>query len=291
VSSAESRFWWSRDNVRLHLLDYGDANEQAPVVLCLPGLTRNHRDFEPFVAHVRPKLAGKARIWCADLRGRGESGWAKDPLTYVPVIYLQDMECLIEQLKPSRLVLVGTSLGGILSMLMASSFGHLIAGAVLNDVGPVLDPSGLQRIRGYVGKTGPYPTWMHAAHVLQETQHMAYPGFAMTDWLAMAKRLGRLEPNGRIEMDYDPRISEPFKLPGGDGGSDLWPLFDMLAQKPVTVLRGEFSDILAAQTLTDMAARHASVTAVTVPGVGHAPVLDEPVAIAALDDFFAKVLP
>lgn len=291
VSRAESRFWWSKDGVRLHLLDHGGADTTAPVVLCLPGLTRNHRDFGPFVSHYGSALAGKASIWCADLRGRGESGWAKDPLTYVPLIYLQDMECLIEQLRPSRLILVGTSLGGILSMLMAGSFGHLIEGVLLNDIGPVVEATGLQRIRGYVGKTGPYPTWMHAAHVLQETQGAAYPDFAMTDWLAMAKRLGRLEPNGRIIMDYDPRISEPFKLPGGDGSSDLWPLFELLAQKPVTVLRGESSDILAAETLAQMAARHPSVTAVTVPGVGHAPVLDEPLATAALDAFFAKVLP
>jgi pimeloyl-ACP methyl ester carboxylesterase len=154
----------------------------------------------------------------------------------------------------------------------------------------VLDPSGLQRIRGYVGKVGPYPTWMHAAQAIQDSQGAAYPEFEMTDWIAMAKRLGRLEPNGRIVMDYDPKISEPFKLPGGEAGADLWPAFDALAQKTVLILRGEHSDILAPEGLSAMAARSQNVTAVTIPNVGHAPVLDEPVAIPALETFFKKVL-
>lgn len=288
--TGESRFWWSRDGVRLHLVDHGGADENAPVILCLPGLTRNHRDFDPFVTRYLPQLAGKARIWCADLRGRGDSGWAKDPLTYVPLIYLQDMERLSEAMKPRKLILVGTSLGGILSMLMASSFGTLILGAVLNDVGPVLNPSGLQRIRGYVGKTGPYPTWMHAAQAIAETQGDAYPAFTMPDWIAMAKRLARVEPNGRILFDYDPKISEPFKLPGGEAGVDMWPLFDVLAQRPTLVVRGERSDILADETLPLMAARTGHVTTITVPDVGHAPLLNEPAATTALDRFFAEVL-
>ncbi len=290
----ESRYWWSRDGVRLHLVDHGGADDSLPVLLCLPGLTRNHRDFGPFVARYQSLLAGRARIWCADLRGRGESGWAKDPLTYVPLVYLQDMERLIEELRPPKLVLVGTSLGGILSMLMAGmmadSVGQLVLGTVMNDVGPSLDPSGLQRIRGYVGKTGPYPTWMHAAHAIAQSQGDAYPQFDMPDWIAMGKRVARLEPNGRIVMDYDPKIAEPFKLPGGEAGADLWPAFDALAQKPTLALRGEFSDILAAQTLRDMQQRSAQVETVTVPGVGHAPVLDEPAAIAAMDAFFGKLL-
>ncbi len=287
--SGESRFWWSRDSVRLHLIDYGGADADAPVVLCLPGLTRNHRDFDLFVGRYHEQLQGKARIWCADLRGRGESGWAKDPLSYVPLSYLQDMERLIEELKPPSLILVGTSLGGILSMLMATAFSSHILGAVLNDVGPVLDPSGLQRISGYVGKAGPWATWMHAAHAIAETQGLAYPHFSMPDWIAMAKRLGRVEPNGRIVMDYDPKIAEPFKLPGGDGGADLWPAFDALAQKPTLVLRGARSDILAAETLQLIGARQSTVVTATVPDVGHAPLLNEPVATAAIDAFFSTL--
>jgi pimeloyl-ACP methyl ester carboxylesterase len=290
VITGESRFWWSRDNVRLHLIDYGGADDDAPVVLCLPGLTRNHRDFDLFVGRYFPKLQGRARIWCADLRGRGESGWAKDPLTYTPLTYYQDMERLVEEFAPKKLILVGTSLGGILSMLMAVSLSPIILGSILNDVGPELNPSGLGRIRNYVGKVGPYPTWMHVAHALAETQKDAYPHFSMPDWIAMAKRLGRVEPNGRIVFDYDPKIAEPFKTPGGDGVVDLWPVFAALAQKPLLAVRGSESDVLDDAILQKMAAVADTVHIVTVPGVGHAPLLNEPTATVAMDLFFDRVL-
>jgi pimeloyl-ACP methyl ester carboxylesterase len=290
VIRGESRFWWSRDNVRLHLIDYGGADEETPVVLCLPGLTRNHRDFDLFVGRYHPQLLGRARIWCADFRGRGESGWAKDPLSYMPLSYVHDMERLIDAFTPKKLILVGTSLGGIVSMLMASTLAPMILGSVLNDVGPELNPAGISRIRTYVGKVGPYPTWMHVAHALAENQKSAYPHFSMPEWIAMAKRLGRVEPNGRIVFDYDPKIAEPFKTPGGDGVVDLWPVFAALAQKPVLVVRGARSDVLDDTVLQKMAGVADTVSIVTVPGVGHAPLLNEPAATSAMDRFFEKVL-
>jgi pimeloyl-ACP methyl ester carboxylesterase len=287
----ESKYWWSKDGVRLHLADYTpDADPHLPVVLCLPGLTRNHRDFIPFAEKYADQLSGKARLWCVDLRGRGESGWAKDSLSYVPLTYLQDMERMIEALAPSRLILVGTSLGGILSMLMAGPLGHLIDASILNDVGPALEATGLARIRTYVGKIGPYPTWMHAAHALAETQGAAFPNYDITDWLAFAKRLARLEPNGRIVMDYDPKIAEPFKLPGGEAGVNLWPAFEQLATKPMLMIRGAHSDLLSATTLNAMAARAPSARTCTVANVGHAPILNEPEVATAISTFLAKVL-
>jgi pimeloyl-ACP methyl ester carboxylesterase len=287
----ESKFWWSRDGVRLQFMDYTpDADEALPVILCLPGLTRNGRDFAPFAKIIEPLLKNKARLWCVDLRGRGESGWAKDPMSYTPLTYLQDIEQLIEAHHPAKLIPIGTSLGGIVSMLMVGSLGNLIQASILNDVGPTLDPVGLTRIRSYVGKVGPYPTWMHAAHALADTQGSAYPQYSITDWLAMAKRLARLEPNGRIVMDYDPKIAEPFKLPGGEAGVNLWPAFELLAQKPMLTLRGAHSDILSAATLVEMAHRAPKSRTCTVPNIGHAPVLDEPVAISAITLFLNEVL-
>jgi pimeloyl-ACP methyl ester carboxylesterase len=287
----ESKFWWSRDGVRLQFLDYTpDADTSLPVILCLPGLTRNGRDFGPFADIHRPSLKNRARLWCVDLRGRGESGWAKDPMSYTPLTYLQDIERLIEAHQPAKLIPVGTSLGGILSMLMVGTQNSLIKATILNDVGPALDPVGLARIRGYVGKVGPYPTWMHAAHALADSQASAYPHYSITDWLAMAKRLARLEPNGRIVMDYDPKIAEPFKLPGGEAGVNLWTAFEMLAQKPLLALRGAHSDILSAATLVEMAQRAPKSRTCTVPNVGHAPVLDEPAAISAVTTFLNEVL-
>ncbi len=286
-----SRFWWSKDGVRLHLLDCTpEADSALPTVLCLPGLTRNNKDFGPFSECYKPLLAGKARLWQVDLRGRGDSGWAKDPLSYVPLTYLHDMERLIEKFQPGKLILVGTSLGGILSMLMAGPLGDRIVASILNDIGPVVDPAGVARIRSYVGKIGPYPTWMHAAQALADTQASAYPAYGIPDWLAMAKRLARVEPNGRIVMDYDPKIAEPFKLPGGEAGVDMWPSFELLAAKPMLVVRGAHSDILSAPTLSAMQARAPTLRTCVVPGVGHAPVLDEPAAQAAIAAFLNRIL-
>jgi pimeloyl-ACP methyl ester carboxylesterase len=290
LKTGESRFWLSGDNVRLHCVDYGGASEDVPVVLCLPGLTRNHHDFDPFVEHFQEKLASRARIWCVDLRGRGQSGWAKDPMTYTPTTYVGDLERLIAEFAPTKLILVGTSLGGILSMLMAGPHASRLMGSIINDIGPELDPAGLQRIGTYLGKVGPFATWMHVAHSLAESQKAIYPDFAMPDWIAMAKRLSRIEPNGRIMFDYDPKIAEPFKAAGAGSTFDLWPAFTSLAQKPLLAVRGALSDLLSAETLTRMLAVSPQVRAVTVPHVGHAPVLDEPVVLEAMDSFFERVL-
>lgn len=282
------RFFWSRDGVRLHVRDYASPDPAAaerPIVLCIPGLTRNARDFELLA----PRLAARFTVWCIDLRGRGDSGWAKDPMTYVPLTYLQDLEQMVEQLKPQRLAVVGTSLGGILAMLMAGPLGSVVAGAVLNDVGPTLDPAGLARLRGYVGRIGRYPTWMHAARAVAEINGAVFPHFGLADWLTMAKRVCRLEPNGAIVFDYDPRLAEPFKLPGPVAGVDLWPAFDLLATRPVLAIRGATSDILGAATLAQMAARAPTVSTLELPGIGHAPTLDEPEAVSAITAYLDRL--
>jgi len=277
-------YWWSNDGLRLHYRDYAGAEDRPPLV-CIPGLTRNARDYEGLAE----RFAGRWRLIAVELRGRGESSYAKDPMSYVPLTYLQDIEALFTELKLSRAVLIGTSLGGILSMLIAATDPEKVAGALLNDVGPELDPSGLARIRGYVGKANWYPTWMHAARALAESNADVYPGYAIEDWLAMAKRLYRLSSSGRIVLDYDMKIAEPFRVPGNEAGPDMWPAFDALKGKPTLVVRGERSDILAVATAEKMAARFASCELVTVPNVGHAPTLDEPEAVAGIERLLARV--
>ena len=277
-------YWWSNDGLRLHYRDYAGAGDRPPLV-CIPGLTRNARDYEGLAE----RFAGQWRVIAVELRGRGESSYAKDPMSYVPLTYLQDIEALFTELKLSRAVLIGTSLGGILSMLIAATDPEKVAGALLNDVGPELDPSGLARIRGYVGKANWYPTWMHAARALAESNADVYPGYAIEDWLAMAKRLYRLSSSGRIVLDYDMKIAEPFRVPGNEAGPDMWPAFDALKGKPTLVVRGERSDILAVATAEKMAARFASCELVTVPNVGHAPTLDEPEAVAGIERLLARV--
>ncbi len=277
-------YWWSGDGLRLHYRDYpGDADR--PPLLCIPGLTRNARDYEALAS----RLAGARRVIAVDLRGRGESGFARDPMTYVPLTYLQDLEGLVAELKLDRFVAVGTSLGGILTMLMASTHPERIAGAVLNDVGPEIDPVGLGRIRGYVGKANWHPTWMHAARALAEANGDVYPGYGIEQWLVMAKRLYRLTGAGRIVLDYDMKIAEPFRVPGNEAGPDMWRAFDALKDKPLLVVRGETSDILAAATAEAMCARANRCELATVPATGHAPTLDEPEAVAAIDRLLARV--
>lgn len=276
--------WWSNDNLRLHYRDYVGPADRPPII-CIPGLTRNARDYEG----VAERLAGDWRVICVDLRGRGESAYAPDPMTYVPLTYVQDIERLLDALKIDRFVSFGTSLGGIVTMLLAATDRGRIAGALLNDVGPEIDPAGLERIRGYVGKSASHPTWLHAARALAEANGTVYPGWKIAEWLVMAKRLFRLTSAGRIVLDYDMKIAEPFRIPGNESGVDMWPTLDALGGAPVLVVRGERSDIFAAATAEKMVARLGNAEAVTVAGVGHTPTLEEPEAVAAIDRLLAKV--
>lgn len=278
-------YWWSKDGLRLHYRDYAGPSERPPI-LCLPGLTRNARDY----AALAERLAGDWRVLCLEFRGRGESAYAKDPMTYVPLVYLQDVQALLAEQGISRFVAIGTSLGGIVSMLVAATDRARLAGVVLNDVGPDLNPAGLARIRTYVGKAIWHPTWMHAARALAESTGDVYPDYGIEDWLAMAKRLYRVNSSGRIVLDYDMKIAEPFRVPGNEAGPDMWPTIDALKETPLLVVRGERSDILRADTADQMIARVPGAELVTVPGVGHAPTLDEPEAVAGIMRLLARVV-
>jgi pimeloyl-ACP methyl ester carboxylesterase len=276
--------YWSSDGLKLHYRDYpGEASR--PPIICIPGLTRNARDFEGVAA----RLAGDWRLLCVELRGRGGSEHAKDPMSYVPLTYLQDMEALIAELELERFILFGTSLGGLITMLLAASGKERIAAALLNDIGPELEARGLERIRSYVGRSQNWPTWLHAARFLAEAQGDRYPDWEIDDWLVYAKRLCRLTSSGRIVFDYDMRIAEPFKLPQGEAGFDLWPAFRALDGIPSLVVHGELSDVLSAESVAKMTEAVPSMESVTVPRVGHAPTLDEPAAQAAIDKLLKRV--
>ncbi len=277
-------YWWSKDGLRLHYRDYPGRADRPPV-LCFPGLTRNARDYESLAT----RLAGDWRVILVEYRGRGESAYAKDPMTYVPLTYMQDVAALLDDQKIERFVAVGTSLGGLVTLLLAATDRERIAGAVLNDVGPEVDPAGLARIRGYVGKGVWHPTWMHAARALAETNADVYPNYAIEDWLRMAKRVYRLSSSGRIVLDYDMKIAEPFRVPGNEAGPDMWPTLDGLKGKPVLVVRGARSDILSAGVADRMIERLPGAELVTVPDVGHAPTLEEPEAAAGIDRMLARV--
>lgn len=277
-------YWESSDGLRLHYRDYaGDASR--PPILCIPGLTRNARDFEGVAA----RLAGEWRVICVDLRGRGDSQHAKDPMSYVPPVYLADIEALILALGLKRFVPFGTSLGGIVTMLLAAAGRERIAGALLNDIGPHVEAEGLDHIRSYVGRARDWPTWLHAARFLEEAHRDRYPAWKLDQWLSYAKQVCRLTSAGRIVFDYDMRIAEPFKLVSADAAFDLWPMFGALAGIPSLVVRGALSDLLSVETVARMQAEAKTMESVTVPRVGHAPTLDEPEAAAAIDALLARV--
>eukprot|EP01037_Dinobryon_pediforme_P019198 gene19198-19571_t len=216
MSPYENRYWWSNDGVRLHYRDYPGPADRPPI-LCLPGLTRNARDYDDLARRLSPEW----RVIAIDLRGRGESGYAKDPMSYVPLSYVQDVEALLGELGVDRYIAFGTSLGGIVTMLLAGTAHESVAGVLLNDVGPDIMAEGRSRIRGYVGKSNTWPTWLHAARAVAEANGDVYPGFTLEDWLAMAKRLYRLNSAGRVVLDYDMKIAEPFRVPGNEAGPDM----------------------------------------------------------------------
>ncbi len=285
LSTWTDGYWWSNDGLRLHYRDDAGSSERPPI-LCRPGLTRNARDFETVAARLAPEW----RVLVVDLRGRGESAYTRDSITYVPLVYVQDIDRLLEDLGIDRFVAFGTSLGGIVTMLLAATGRARLAGALLNDVGPNIETRELDRIRVFDGRQGAYSTGLHAARGIAQSNAEVFPDYDLTDWLVVAKRLDRLSANSRIVPDYDKRIAEPFRLPAGEAGIDLWPALDTLASVPTPVVRGEPSDLLATATVELMLGRLFADTSVTVPRVVYAPVLDEPVASAAIDALLARVV-
>ncbi len=278
------RFWHSRDGLKLHFRDYPGRDDRPPV-LCLPGLTRNARDFEALAA----RLCGEWRVICPDMRGRGDSAYAKDSASYNVPQYIEDIGELLTDAQITRFVVIGTSLGGLMTMAMAESMTDAIAGAVLNDIGPEIETAGLERIRGYVGQGRSFATWMHAARALEESHSAAFPDYQVSDWLTVAKRIMALGGNGRIVFDYDMKIAEPLAQTNAGKQPSLWDGLAALAGKPMLFVRGALSDLFSEQTLVEMKLLLPDAESVVVPRVGHAPSLQEPGAIAAIDKMLARV--
>lgn len=283
-SDFSERSWQSPDGLELYFRDY--AGDGLPV-LCLHGLTRNSRDFEGLA----PFIAAKGhRVIVPDMRGRGQSAYADDSSTYAVPTYIADVMALLDQEGIDRFVSIGTSMGGLMTMLIAHFAPHKLAGAVINDIGPVVDPRGIDKIKTYLGKGGSFPTWMHAARSLEEVHGASHPGFDTNDWIAMAKRSMTLCSNGRIAFDYDMKIADPFnEVDDNAVPPDLWPGFEALAAKPLLLVRGAVSEILSEDTLAQMQKRAPNADAVVVPHAGHAPTLDEPEVRSAIEALLASV--
>ncbi|ODS98124.1 MAG: alpha/beta hydrolase [Erythrobacter sp. SCN 62-14] len=278
--------WTSDDGLTLHYRDYpAPEGSTALPVLCLHGLTRNARDFAQLAEH----LSAKRRVIVPEMRGRGMSDYSPNSDTYSPVTYVADVEKLLAEQGITRFLVVGTSMGGLMTMLMAHAAPGRMAAVVMNDIGPEVDPAGLSRISGYVGQGRSYPTWIHAARSLADVHGAAFPDYDLDMWLEMAKRTMVVTQNGRISFDYDMAIAEPFAKPGNAAPPNLWLTFEALRGVPMLLVRGELSDLLSPDTVKQMQARNPALRLVTVPRVGHAPTLDEPEVVAAIDALFAEV--
>lgn len=275
----EDRYFTVPDGLRLHYRDYPGPNDKPPL-LCLPGLTRNHRDFISFAEHYSPRF----RVLALDFRGRALSDYDPIPARYTPLTYAADVQQLLDQLGIPRAIFVGTSLGGLVTMVTAALAPQRILGAILNDVGPDVDPGGIDRILSYVGKDVRFASWDEAGRAIAANYGASFDRYTHEDWVNMARRNCR-EEDGEIRFDYDMAIAEPFKSAGPAPAVDLWALFKMLAAKPLLVVRGEKSDLLTAETAQRMCEAAPGVRLLTVAGVGHAPELNEPEAVAAIDAF------
>jgi pimeloyl-ACP methyl ester carboxylesterase len=274
-----ARYFESHDGLRLFYRDWSPEQPGCPV-LCLPGLTRNSRDFD----ELAQRLGAGHRVLTPDLRGRGRSDRDPEWRNYHPKTYVQDTWTLLDRLGLERVAVIGTSLGGMIAMLLAWQNAARIAGVVLNDVGPEIAPEGLARISAYVGRTPPVSSWEEAVAQTREIYGPSWPGLDDAAWRRMAGRAYREGPNGVPRLDSDPDIGTALREAPRPAG-DLWEAFDALQDTPTLVLRGERSDVLSEDILHRMRERKPDLASVTVRNRGHVPLLDEPECVTAIDEF------
>ena len=269
------------DGLKLSARDWAGPRPDAPVVLCLHGLTRNGRDFEP----VAEALSSAWRVVAPDQRGRGRSAYDPEPMNYNAGVQVMDTFALLDRLGVTSCVIVGTSMGALMGVAMANLQPERIAGLVLNDAGPDVDPRGLARIAAYVGKGGQVTTWAEAAAALKTVHGVALPTYDEADWLRMA-RATYLEDDDGLRPDYDANLARAFGVASG-AGPDMWPAFEVCGRIPTLLLRGALSDILARETADGMVQRF-GVEFAEIVDRGHAPDLSEPDASAAIQRFLAN---
>ncbi|RZJ03119.1 MAG: alpha/beta hydrolase [Brevundimonas sp.] len=288
TSTYADRRWTSPDGLSLYARDYAPANGEAKLpVIAIHGLTRNSADFD----HIAPLIAESGRrVLAVDVRGRGRSDPAKDPMTYQPVHYAHDVLALLKQAGIERAVFLGTSMGGLITMALAAIRSKVIAAAILNDVGPEVSPVGLGRIMSYSGQPVDTPDWAAAAAWSRKINAVALPHYTDDQWDAFARRVFREDDGGVPVLNYDPDIAVPIKAAGAKAlVPNLWPMFTRLTRgRQVLLVRGATSDLLSEEIAAKMRKRAPKMDYVEVPGVGHAPMLDEAAAKAAIFPFLAE---
>ena len=284
MAEYEDFFYQSSDGLRLYARDYacGDAGIAQPeTVLCMHGLTRNSADFAKLAKH----LSERYRVVAVDNRGRGRSDYDSNIANYTPLIYVQDMFTLLAELDVDKVILCGTSMGGLMAFMMAAMQPARIGGMIINDIGPEVAQEGLDRIKAYVGKSSPVVSWDDAIAQAREINQVAFPDFSDAEWEEFTRGLYRDE-NGVPVLAYDPAIAQPMSdEESGAVPADLWPLFEAIAAIPMLVIRGETSDILAASCVATMRDKKPDLQFVEIANRGHAPTLNEPASRQAIDSF------
>ncbi|MDB5951090.1 MAG: alpha/beta hydrolase [Massilia sp.] len=279
----------STDGLRLYARDYAPHSGPARLpVICIHGLTRNSADFD----ELAPWIAGQGRrVLAVDVRGRGHSAYDPDPSHYNLMVYAGDVVKLAHDLGIERAVFIGTSMGGLITMTLAMRHLDLIAAAVLNDVGPALSPRGLRRIAGYTGKGEVLATWDDAADYMREINQNAFPDNTAEDWERWARRAFTETAPGQLGMRYDPCIAASIRPHNLKPSSALARFaFRRLARRrPTLLVRGALSDLIEHEQVAMMRAAAPKMAYAEVPNVGHAPMLTETEAQAALRDFLGRV--
>lgn len=286
VTPFSSRYVEASDGLRLHARDYGRGDPAARTVVCLPGLARTAADFDALAVHLT-RADPNRRVLVLDYRGRGLSDRDPDPSHYDLPNESDDILAVLVALGVASAVFVGTSRGGLHTMILAAVRPGLIAGVVLNDIGPVIEKVGLQRIRGYVGKLPQPASWPEAVALLKDVAGAQFTALAETDWTAYAQTTFE-ESEGRFLPRYDPALMQNLAKMDLDAVPTLWPQFDGLSAVPMMVIRGANSDLLAAATVEAMVARHPDCVSLIVPGQGHAPLLTDASTMDAIAGFVAR---
>ena len=285
MTSWRDHYYRSEDGLDLYARLYDRADSQR-TILCMHGLTRNSRDFEAVANH----LADRYRVIAVDQRGRGNSAWDSDLTRYNPQVYVKDMWTLLDGLAVPEVAMIGTSMGGLMAMMMGATVPKRTLGIVLNDIGPVLERSGLDRIKAYIGKTTSFDSWQQLADATKALNGAFFPRYSKEDWLAMARRTGTKTKDSKITLNYDPALAAPImQSEEAAVPPDLWPLFDMLAPLPLMTVRGTISDLFSVDTLKEMKQRHPDMISHTVAEEGHAPMMDDPASLAAINVFMQSV--
>lgn len=282
----EDLWYESANGLRLYARNYpGPSNSTLLPVLCMHGLTRNSADFAWIASH----LAMTRRVISVEQRGRGRSEYDPDYTNYTPANYVTDMFKLLDEQELDRLILIGTSMGGLMSMLMCNLQPQRFAGAIINDIGPEIDPAGLERIQGYVGTGHEIRSWDDAVAHTRAINGVAFPNYSDVQWLRFTRGLYR-EVDGVPQLAYDPAISRLMQDDDSDAvPPDLWPLFENMAAMPLLLIRGVLTDILAQSCVERMQSISPGMTVAQIPDRGHAPMLDEPGAVAAIEGFLGVI--